>query len=260
MSTATSTPPAMIEVSHLVKSYSSILAVNDVSFSIFPGEIFGFLGPNGAGKTTTMKMITGLLQPTSGSIHVNGQPLADDPVEAKRVIGYIPDRPYIYEKLTAQEFLVFVAGLYNIGRDAALRRSEELLELFGLTHVTHELVENYSHGMKQRVTMAAALIHEPKLIIVDEPMVGLDPKGSLLIRRVFRELCEEKGVAIFLSTHTLSIAEEVCDRIGILYKGRLVALGTLDELRERAAAGNARLEEVFLKITEEEELVQHTAD
>ncbi len=250
----------MIEVSHLVKSYSSVLAVNDVSFSIFPGEIFGFLGPNGAGKTTTMKMITGLLQPTSGTIHVSGKLLVEDPVQAKSVIGYIPDRPYIYEKLTAQEFLVFVAGLYNIPRETALRRSEELLGLFGLPHVTHELVENYSHGMKQRLTMAAALIHEPKLIVVDEPMVGLDPKGSLLIRRVFRELCEEKGVAIFLSTHTLSIAEEVCDRIGILYKGRLVALGTLDELRERAAAGNARLEEVFLKITEEEELVQHSLE
>ena len=244
----------MAEVAGLVKQYGSVLAVNDVTFTVNAGEIFGFLGPNGAGKTTTMKMIAGLLQPTSGSIVVDGKSLQQYPVEAKKVIGYIPDRPFIYEKLTAKEFLLFVAGLYGLSQGEALVRGTELLALFGLSHVMDELVENYSHGMKQRLTMAAALIHEPKLIIVDEPMVGLDPRGSLLIRKVFRELCEEKGVAIFLSTHTLSIAEEVCDRIGILYHGRLIALGTLNELREHIAAGDAKLEEIFLRITEEEEM------
>lgn len=246
--------PFVIEVSHLNKQYHSVLAVNDVTFSIRPGEIFGFLGPNGAGKTTTMKMIAGLLQPTSGEIRVQGLPLSRHPVEAKRIIGYIPDRPFIYEKLTAQEFLVFVAGLYDVSAERAQARGGELLSIFGLSHVAHELIENFSHGMKQRLTMAAALIHHPQLLIVDEPMVGLDPRGSLLIRQIFRQLAEEQGVAIFLSTHTLSIAEEVCDRIGILFKGKLIALGTLEELRERAATGNARLEEVFLRLTSDEQM------
>jgi ABC-2 type transport system ATP-binding protein len=248
-----SSTEAMIEVSNLTKEYRTLKAVNNVSFQIRPGELFGFLGPNGAGKTTTMKMIAGLLKPTSGQIRVGGIDIEKDPVGVKRLIGYIPDRPFIYEKLTGREFLHFVAGLYDTPTEGLGDKIERLLHEFGLGRVVDELVENYSHGMKQRVTMASALIHKPRVIIVDEPMVGLDPKGSLLIRQTFRRLCEEEGVSIFLSTHTLSIAEEVCDRIGILYHGNLIALGTLEELQNRAAEGDASLEEIFLKLTEEAE-------
>jgi ABC-2 type transport system ATP-binding protein len=249
---STNSDDKIIEVVDLVKMYGKNLAVDQVSFTVKPGEIFGFLGPNGAGKTTTMKMIAGLLRPTSGHIRVGGYALTDYPVEVKRMIGYVPDRPFIYEKLTAEEFLVFISGLYDIKRPDALARGHQLLDTFGLMHVKDELIENYSHGMKQRLTMAAALIHHPKLIIVDEPMVGLDPRGSLLLRKIFRQLCVRDGVAIFLSTHTLSIAEEVCDRIGILNKGRLIALGSLDELRQLAATGDGKLEEIFFRLTEEE--------
>ena len=240
----------MIEVDGLVKRFGKLHAVNHLSFHVKSGEIFGFLGPNGAGKTTTMKMIAGLLRPTEGKILVGGLDIQKEPIKVKQQMGYIPDRPFIYEKLTGKEFLHFVAGLYHMEKKDYEERALSLLESFELLHMCDEMVENYSHGMKQRITMAAAFIHRPKLIIVDEPMVGLDPRGSLLIRRIFRGLCEKEGVAIFLSTHTLSIAEEVCDRIGIIYKGKLIALGTLEELRERAAAGNIGLEEIFLRLTE----------
>ncbi len=245
--------PPMIEIKHLVKRYGSLLAVNDISFEINRGELFGFLGPNGAGKTTTMKILAGLLQPTAGEVRIDGINQQDAPVETKKRIGYIPDRPFIYEKLTAHEFLLFMAGLYNIPKHDAKQDAERLLSLFGLSAQTHELVENFSHGMKQRLTMASALIHKPRVIIVDEPMVGLDPKGSLLIRKIFRSLCEEEGVTILLSTHTLSIAEEVCDRIGIIYKGQLIALGTLGELHQQAQQEDSGLEEIFLALTEEQE-------
>ncbi|MCB9638718.1 MAG: ABC transporter ATP-binding protein [Myxococcales bacterium] len=240
----------MITVRNLRKRYGSFDAVKDISFEVREGEVFGFLGPNGAGKTTTMKMITGLLLPSSGEILVGGIDCVRDPVAAKKLMGYIPDRPFLYEKLTAKEFLFFVAGLYELEGKAVASRVDELLEIFGLTSFAQEMIENFSHGMKQRLTMASALVHRPRLIVVDEPMVGLDPKGSLLIRRIFRALCEKEGVSIFLSTHTLSVAQEVCDRIGILYRGELVALGNLEELRLRAEAGEASLEEVFLRITE----------
>lgn len=240
----------MIRVTHLQKQYGDFHAVKGLTFEVYRGEIFGFLGPNGAGKTTTMKMIAGLLQPSSGSIEVGGFRIADDPVAAKRLVGYIPDRPYIYEKLTGREFLRFVAGLYEMPRSSTEPRADELLSVFGLTSFSGEMIENYSHGMKQRITMAAALMHKPSLIVVDEPMVGLDPKGSLLIRRIFRALCEKEGVAIFLSTHTLGIAEEICDRVGILLQGELIALGDLESLRQRASSGHMDLEELFLHLTE----------
>ncbi len=242
---------AMIQIEELFKRYGDLIAVDHISFEVHKGELFGFLGPNGAGKTTTMKMIAGLLQPTSGVIKVGGFDIQKEPLEAKRLIGYIPDRPFIYEKLTGREFMMFVAGLYGIFKKEAAKEAERLLEEFGLTEHADEMVENYSHGMKQRLTMASALIHKPKIIIVDEPMVGLDPRGSLLIRRTFRRLCEEEGVAIFLSTHTLSIAEEVCDRIGIIDHGRIIALGSLDELRQRAKSEELGLEELFLTLTEQ---------
>lgn len=243
----------MLAIDHLAKRYDKLLAVDHISFQIAQGELFGFLGPNGAGKTTTMKMIAGLLKPSSGSIKVGGYDIQTHPTEVKRLIGYIPDRPFIYEKLTGREFLLFVSGLYEIPREQASEDAVRLLETFGLTSHAEEMVENYSHGMKQRLTMASALIHKPRLIIVDEPMVGLDPRGSRLIRKIFRSLCEEEGVSIFLSTHTLSIAEEVCDRIGILWKGSLIALGSLQELRELAAEGEEGLEDIFLHLTQIQE-------
>ncbi len=239
-------------VRELTKKYGDLTAVNKISFEIKVGEIFGFLGPNGAGKTTTMKMITGLLQPTSGKITIDDIDIIEEPLKAKSLIGYIPDRPYIYEKLTAREFLLFIAGLYSIPEKVSKNKADELLQLFDLTSVADELIENFSHGMKQRLTMAAALIHSPHLIVVDEPMVGLDPRGSLLIRRLFKKLSREDKVSIFLSTHTLSIAEEVCDRLAIINRGELIAIGTLDELRELAASKDATLEELFLKLTSPE--------
>jgi ABC-2 type transport system ATP-binding protein len=216
--------------------------------------VFGFIGPNGAGKTTTIKMMMGLLAPTSGTVILGGHDIGREPEAAKALTGYLPDRPYLYDKLTASEFLRFVGGLYGIERRELSRRSDELLEQFGLADRAEELVETFSHGMKQRLALATALAHRPSLLVLDEPMVGLDPQGAVALRRLLVEL-SARGVTIFLSTHSLPVAEELCNRIGILDRGRLVALGNLAELRERAAARPERihdggsLESVFLTIT-----------
>ncbi|MBI4514879.1 MAG: ABC transporter ATP-binding protein [Deltaproteobacteria bacterium] len=239
----------MIELRDLTKRYGQVLAVDHVTLSVPPGEIFGFLGPNGAGKTTTIRMMMGLLQPTAGGVFLNGFDLRTHPLEAKRLCGFVPDRPYIYEKLTANEFLAFVAGLYGVPDGTMERRRAEWLDLFDLAAWADELVESYSHGMKQRLTMAAALIHAPRLLIVDEPMVGLDPRGARLLKRTFRQLADD-GVSVFMSTHSLEVAEETCDRIGIINQGRMIALGTVDELRAQVGSGEQlRLEAVFLSLT-----------
>ena len=239
----------MIELVHLTKRYGATVAVDDLSLRVDAGEIFGFLGPNGAGKTTTIRMMMGLLRPTAGRVFLGGHDLAMDHIAAKRLCGFVPDRPHIYEKLTGAEFLDFVAGLYSVPPQAAAIRRDELLEMFDLTEWGTELVESYSHGMKQRLVMAAAMIHAPRLLIVDEPMVGLDPRGARLLKRTFRRLAGE-GVTIFMSTHSLEVAEETCDRIGIILQGQLVAVGTLEELRQQTGAhANSKLESVFLKLT-----------
>ncbi len=238
----------MISLKHLTKRYGSLTAVNDISLEVRAGEIFGFLGPNGAGKTTTIKMIAGILEPTEGSIVIDGKNLAEDPVGAKQVTGLIPDRSFLYEKLSGIEFLQFVASLYGLDKGHAQTKMTELLALFEMDDWASELIESYSHGMKQRLVMSAALIHEPKVIVVDEPMVGLDPKGARLVKRIFKSLADT-GVTIFMSTHTLGIAEEMCERVGILNKGRLIALGTASELRQMAGAEEKDLEAVFLKLT-----------
>ena len=238
----------MIQLDSLTKSYGRHLAVEDLSLEVPAGELFGFLGPNGAGKTTTIKMIAGLLRPTSGSVVLGGYDLATHPVEAKQQLGFIPDRPFIYEKLSAREFLDFVAGIYGLEGSAVRSRIDHLLELVELSHASGDLVESYSHGMKQRLVMAASFVHEPRVLVVDEPMVGLDPKGAKLIKRIFKEYCS-RGLTVFVSTHTLEVAQELCDRIGIILKGRLIALGPMERLQEQAEAERPDLESIFLRLT-----------
>jgi ABC-2 type transport system ATP-binding protein len=243
----------MITLSHLTKRFNSLVAVNDVCLEVAQGELFGFLGPNGAGKTTTIKMMAGLMQPTSGSIAISSRDIARDPEAAKQITGFIPDRPYLYGKLTAHEFLRFISGLYQVPQAEAEERIAQLLELFNLTQWGDELIEGFSHGMKQRLVMSSALIHRPRVLIVDEPMVGLDPAGAKLVKRIFKGLCEA-GVTIFMSTHTLEIAEEMCGRIGIIQDGRLIAVGSIKDLREMSGAMGKRLEEIFFKLTGEQEM------
>ena len=238
----------MIAVEHLVKQYGRFTAVDDVSLDVKPGEIHGFLGPNGAGKTTTLRMIAGLLMPTSGRIIVNGHDLAGEPEAAKASLGFIPDRPFIYEKLTAAEFLRFHGGLYGIDGSGIHARVYEMLDLFELRQWENELVESFSHGMKQRLVMSAAFLHRPRAVAVDEPMVGLDPRGARLIKEVFRRMCAN-GVAILMSTHTLEVAQEMCHRVSIIHKGRIIAQDTIDEVRRMAGSEDEHLTSVFLKLT-----------
>jgi ABC-2 type transport system ATP-binding protein len=244
----------MIAVENLVKQYGGFTAVDGVSLEVAAGQIHGFLGPNGAGKTTTIRMIAGLLKPTAGRILVNGHDLAEEPERAKASLGFIPDRPFIYEKLTAGEFLRFHAGLYGLEEDLVASRVTEMLELFELGRWQHELVESFSHGMKQRLVMAAAFMHRPRAVLVDEPMVGLDPRGARLIKDVFRRMAE-RGVAILMSTHTLEVAQEMCDRLSIILKGKIIAHGTVDEVRAQATGDHAdgvaseHLTDVFLRLT-----------
>ena len=238
----------MIAIHDLVKQYGAFTAVDGISLDVKPGEIHGFLGPNGAGKTTTLCLIAGLLKPTSGRIVVNGHDLATEPEAAKGSLGFIPDRPFIYEKLTAGEFLRFHAGLYGMNGDGVRERVHEMLELFELGGWEDELVESFSHGMKQRLVMSAAFLHRPQSVVVDEPMVGLDPRGARLIKDVFRRM-SARGVAILMSTHTLEVAQEMCDRISIILKGRIIASGTVAELRTQSGGGDGQLTEVFLKLT-----------
>jgi ABC-2 type transport system ATP-binding protein len=241
----------MIELENLTKRFGNTVAVHRLNLSVQEGEIFGFIGPNGAGKTTTLRMMGGVIAPTEGSVRINGVNMAEDPEIAKKIIGFIPDRPFLYEKLTGREFLKFIADLYDIEDGLFLERSEMILKQFSLFHWADELIESYSHGMKQRLIISAAILHEPKVIIVDEPMVGLDPAGIRMVKDLFRQL-GKKGTTVFMSTHTLSVAEDVCDRIGIIHKGSLVATGTVEELKLRAQVQEGDLEEVFLILTEGE--------
>jgi ABC-2 type transport system ATP-binding protein len=238
----------VIVVENLVKEYGRFRAVDGVSLDVRSGEIHGFLGPNGAGKTTTLKLIAGLLKPTAGRIVINGHDLEKEPEAAKASLGFIPDRPYIYDKLTAGEFLRFHAGIFGMNGNGVDRRVREMLDLFELRRWEHELVESFSHGMKQRLVMSAAFLHRPMAVAVDEPMVGLDPRGARLIKDVFRRMCE-RGVAVLMSTHTLEVAQEMCHRISIIQKGRIIAQGTVDEVRALAGSTDEHLTAVFLKLT-----------
>ena len=240
----------MIELNHVSKKYGNKLAVNDLHLTIQAGELFAFLGPNGAGKTTTIKMMCGLLFPTTGSIRIAGFDLVNQGQDARRHISYVPDTPFLYEKLTGREVLQFIADMYQIPREKGIRRMEEMIALFGLESFVDDLTQNYSHGMRQRTVFAAALLHEPSVLIVDEPTVGLDPRSIRLLKDILRNETK-RGATVFLSTHSLDIAQELSDRIGVILEGKLIGCGTLDELRQRADL-NGTLEEVFLKMTEEE--------
>jgi ABC-2 type transport system ATP-binding protein len=248
----------VIEFRQLKKSYGSLVAVDTLSLTIDDGCVFGFIGRNGAGKTTTIRMMMGLLEPSAGTVLIGGHDVRREPEKAKAITGYLPDHPFLYDKLTAYEFLRFVGGLYAVPERERDARIAELLADFALAERGGELVETYSHGMKQRLALAAALLHQPRVLVLDEPMVGLDPQGALDFRRLLARLARE-GRTIFLSTHSLAVAEELCDRIGVLDRGRLVALGDLAELRSRAASmpsaqevrdrnGSATLEAVFLQL------------
>jgi ABC-2 type transport system ATP-binding protein len=240
-------PETRIETINLLKNFGEKIAVEDINFSVYAGEIFGFLGPNGAGKTTTIKMIVGLLQPTSGQVIVNGFDVQKQPLNAKASSGYVPDTPNLYPKLTGRELLRFVGDLYGLEKSNTERRMEELLRLFDLTQAADDTIDSYSHGMQQKTALAAALVHDPKVLVLDEPTVGLDPKSARLIKDILRQLAD-RGAAIFLSTHILEIAERMCDRIGIINQGKLIAVGTMQELRN-LGKGEASLEDIFLNLT-----------
>ncbi|MBI3991189.1 MAG: ABC transporter ATP-binding protein [Candidatus Omnitrophica bacterium] len=236
----------MIQIEHLTKKFGSTTAVDNLTLRIKKGELFSFLGPNGAGKTTTIKTVTGLLKPTSGRVLVGGYDIQKEPLMAKRLIGYIPDVPFLYEKLTGLEFLKMIAGLYELDGKDFLRDADELLETFSLEKNKNQLIEDYSHGMRQKLVMAACLLHKPDVIIVDEPFVALDPKSARIVKDVFKQKAKE-GVTVFMSTHTLSVAEELSDRVGIINTGKLIALGSVRDIKGQSAC----LEDIFLKLTEE---------
>ncbi len=238
----------MIELRNLTKRYGSFTAVESISLTIPRGELYGFLGPNGAGKTTTMRMIAGILRPTAGEISVAGIDLLRDPIAAKARLGFIPDRPFVYDKLTGAEFLRFVAGLYGQDGTVIEHRIDELLDLFELLPWKDELTESYSHGMRQKLIISSALVHRPEVIVVDEPMVGLDPRSARLLKDLLREFVS-RGGTVLMSTHTLEIAEAMCDRIAIIQGGRIAAAGTMDELRTQTSSGDATLEELFFRLT-----------
>ena len=238
----------MIELKSLTKKYGDYTAVVDLNLSVQKGEIFGFIGPNGAGKTTTIKMIGGILAPSAGTVEIAGIDIQQEPEKAKGKIGFIPDRPYLYEKLTGMEFLKFTADLYGVRDDIFSQKAQQNLEIFSLADWSDELIESYSHGMKQRLIMSAALLHDPEVIIVDEPMVGLDPMAILMVKELFQRLAR-RGVTVFMSTHTLAVAEDICERIGVINKGRLIASGTTADLQREANITDADLERVFINLT-----------
>ncbi len=244
-------PPtgAGVVLEHLTKRYEDLVAVDDLNLVVPRGEFLCFLGPNGAGKTTTIKMLTGLVKPTSGRAFVAGYDVQKEPVEAKRRIGYIPDHPYLYEKLSGREFFHFVGNLFSIPKEERDVRLDQFLDLFGMHSAADKLIENYSHGMRQKLVISASLMHDPEVVIVDEPMVGLDPQSAKIVKNLFRQQTE-MGRTVFLCTHVLSVAEELADRIGIFKDGKLIFLGSLQELRTRQGS-DATLEELFLELTHE---------
>ncbi len=238
----------MIRLNQLTKCYGRFTAVDKIDLEVASGELFGFLGPNGAGKTTTLRMIAGILRPTSGTVEVGGIDINRRPLEAKARLGFIPDRPFVYDKLTGAEFLRFAAALYGQEGAVVERRIDELLELFELSRWKNELTESYSHGMRQKLIISGALVHRPEVIVVDEPMVGLDPRSARLLKDLFRQFVN-RGGTVLMSTHTLEVAETMCDRIAILHGGRIVASGNMSELQEQTSSEDLGLEDLFLKLT-----------
>jgi ABC-2 type transport system ATP-binding protein len=238
----------MISIQGVTKTYGKKVAVDNLSLEIAPGEFFAVLGHNGAGKTTTIKMIAGLLRASAGKILVGGVDVQADPIAAKKVSAYVPDQPFLYDKLSGIEFMNFIADLYGVDGAGRTKEIDRLVELFGMKDFVRELTESYSHGMKQRLVLAATLLHKPRVILVDEPLVGLDPHTARLVKQVFRDQARA-GTSIFMSTHVLSVAEDFADRIGIMLQGKIVALGRMEDLRRQAQL-EGKLEDVFFKITE----------
>jgi ABC-2 type transport system ATP-binding protein len=241
----------VISIRRLKKSFGSLIAVDGLDLEIPTGEFFAFLGPNAAGKTTTIKMLAGLLKPTEGEVFIGGFDMLREPSKAKELLAYVPDFPFLYEKLTCSEFMQFVGDIFRLDRKDIAQRMEELFEKFHLDEYRHELTENLSHGTRQRLVIASALLHDPKVFIIDEPMVGLDPMHARIVKQELRERAKA-GMTLFLSTHQLSVAEEVADRVGIIHHGKLIALGTVQELRNQAHETGA-LEKVFLSLIDQEE-------
>jgi len=238
----------MIICRALTKTFGALRAVDNLNLTVYSGELFGFLGPNGAGKTTTIKMMTGLLRPTSGTAIIGGYDIQTQPLRAKSILGYIPDNPFLYEKLTGREFLHFMADLYSVSTQGRDHKITDLLRLFELEEKGNELIQGYSRGMRQKIALAGALIHQPKVIFLDEPTVGLDPKSARLMKDILRKLCRE-GTTVFVSTHILEIAERMCDRFAIIHHGKIIAVGTMEELRHHAASDTKSLEDIFLELT-----------
>jgi len=248
----------MLTLTNLTKRYGKFVAVDDLSLEVRSGELFGFLGPNGAGKTTTIKMICGLLRPTSGTVQIAGYDIQKEPLRAKAVLGLVPDSPVLYKKLTGREFVRFVGELYAVDAKTMARRIDDLLKLLDMAASADDIIETYSHGMKQKASLMAALIHDPKLVVLDEPTVSLDPRSAKIVKDVLKALCT-MGKTVFMSTHILEIAERVCDRVGIINKAKLVAVGTTAELKSRSGEDGVSLEDVFLELTggpEEEEVIK----
>jgi ABC-2 type transport system ATP-binding protein len=249
----------LIRIRALVKHFGALRAVDGLDLDIAQGEFFAFLGPNAAGKTTTIKMISGLLKPTAGSVIVGGFDIQAEPEKAKAQLAYVPDFPFVYDKLTTHEFMRFVGDVFRMDRKVVEHQTAELFELFHLNDYYNELSENLSHGTRQRLVIASALLHDPKILVIDEPMVGLDPRHARVVKQVLKERARQ-GMTVFLSTHQLPVAEEVADRIGIINRGKLIALGTVEELRNQAHEGGG-LEKVFLSLVDAEEtLLEKTRD
>jgi len=238
----------MIELLNVTKKFDKFTAVDNISLRVQPGELFGFLGPNGAGKTTTIKMIVGLFSPSDGIIRVNGFDTVAQPIEAKTTLAYVPDQPFLYDKLTGREFMYFAGGLYKIEKETLHTRIKDVIELFEIGQWIDKRSEDYSQGMRQRVSIAAAMLHRPRTLVIDEPMIGLDPRSAKIVRETLARLSNE-GVSIFMSTHSLPVAEELCDRIGIIHNGRLVFVDTQEKLQAYKQQFDGKLESVFLDLT-----------
>ena len=241
----------MIKLSNVSKNYGSFVAVHDISLQIAEGSIFAFLGINGAGKTTTIRMMTGILRPTSGVITLAGYNISTQPIEAKRIIGYVPDRPFIYPKLSGREFLYFICDVYKVPPSESDYQIDEVLEEYSLTPWQDSLIESYSHGMKQRIAMCAAMVHKPQILIVDEPMVGLDPRGAHDFKESLKRYAKA-GVTVFLSTHSLHVAQELADQMAIIHRGSILTSGTFDEIQKTTGVHTTDLEEMFLELTASE--------
>ncbi len=239
----------MLKLINLTKTFGKRVVVDNVNIDVRKGELYAFLGPNGAGKTTTIKMICGLLKPDHGDVIIDQISMRQDAIRAKHAFGYVPDQPFTYDRLTPVEFLRFVGGLYGLGPKECDEKADYWLNQFKLNNYKYELLGSFSYGMRQKVIFTAAFLHNPPVLIIDEPMVGLDPEGAIILKKLLRQRCEA-GLAAFVSTHSLDIAEQIADRIGIMYQGKLCAEGTLSELQKNTQQGKARLEQVFLELTQ----------